>query len=44
MFELADESYAPQNARDSVKQSASAVIGHNHEDGIAHFLRERFAL
>ncbi len=44
MFELADESYAPQNARDSVKQSASAVIGHNHKDGIAHFLRERFAL
>lgn len=44
MFELADESYAPENARASIKESASAVIGHNHKDGIAHFLRERFSL
>ncbi|MDP5131277.1 MAG: Cof-type HAD-IIB family hydrolase [Paraglaciecola sp.] len=44
MFALADESYAPENARDEVKQSASGVIGHNHKDGIAHFLRERFSL
>ncbi|MGS2721542.1 HAD family hydrolase [Paraglaciecola aestuariivivens] len=44
MFALADESYAPQNATDEVKRSASAVIGDNHNDGIAHFLRERFSL
>lgn len=44
MFVLADESYAPQNATDEIKSSASAVIGHNHKDGIAHFLRERFSL
>ena len=44
MFELADESYAPENARDIVKQSATSVIGHNHKDGIAYFLRERFSL
>ena len=44
MFALADESYAPQNAKANIKESASAVIGHNHEDGIAHFLRERFSL
>lgn len=44
MFALADESYAPQNAKNGIKESASAVIGHNHEDGIAHFLRERFSL
>jgi Cof subfamily protein (haloacid dehalogenase superfamily) len=44
MFALADESYAPQNATDEIKQSASAVIGHHHKDGIAHFLRERFSL
>lgn len=44
MFALADESYAPENAKPDVKKSASAVIGHNHEDGIAHFLRERFSL
>lgn len=44
MFALADECYAPENAKDEVKQSATAVIGHNHKDGIAHFLRERFSL
>ncbi len=44
MFELADESYAPENAKDNIKQCASAVIGHHHKDGIAHFLRERFSL
>ncbi|MFT4886867.1 MAG: Cof subfamily protein (haloacid dehalogenase superfamily) [Pseudohongiellaceae bacterium] len=44
MFALADESYAPENAKDEIKKSASAVIGHNHADGIAHFLRERFSL
>jgi Cof subfamily protein (haloacid dehalogenase superfamily) len=44
MFALADESYAPENAQAEVKKSASAVIGNNHNDGIAHFLRERFSL
>lgn len=44
MFALANESYAPANASSEVKESASAVIGHHHEDGIAHFLRERFSL
>jgi Cof subfamily protein (haloacid dehalogenase superfamily) len=44
MFALADESYAPENAQAEVKKSASAVIGNNHHDGIAHFLRERFSL
>lgn len=44
MFALADESYAPENAKVAIKESATAVIGHNHEDGIARFLRERFSL
>jgi hydroxymethylpyrimidine pyrophosphatase-like HAD family hydrolase len=44
MFSLADECYAPENAKDEIKKSANAIIGHNHEDGIAHFLRERFSL
>jgi Cof subfamily protein (haloacid dehalogenase superfamily) len=44
MFALADESYAPENAAPDIKQAASGVIGHNHKDGIAHFLRERFSL
>jgi Cof subfamily protein (haloacid dehalogenase superfamily) len=44
MFALADESYAPENAKAEIKKSASAVIGHNHKDGVAHFLRQRFSL
>ncbi len=44
MFASADESYAPENAKESIKNSASAVIGSNHKDGVAHFLRERFSL
>lgn len=44
MFELADESYAPVNAKPIVKAAADAVIGHHDEDGIARFLRQRFDL
>lgn len=44
MFETADESYAPANAKDSIKSVATAVIGHHDDEGIARFLRERFAL
>ncbi len=44
MFEAADESYAPANANDAVKSAATAVIGHHDDEGIAHFLRERFEL
>lgn len=44
MFALADEAYAPLNAKDSVKAAASAIIGHHDEDGIARFLRRRFGI
>lgn len=44
MFALADECYAPDNAKEAVKQTASAVIGHHHDEGVARFLRERFSL
>jgi hydroxymethylpyrimidine pyrophosphatase-like HAD family hydrolase len=44
MFAMADESYAPSNAREAVRSAATAVIGHHDEDGISHFLRERFEL
>ncbi len=44
LFALADESYAPENAKRHVKDAATAVIGHHDQDGIATFLRERFAL
>ena len=44
MFEAADEGYAPENANDNIKSAATAIIGHHDEEGIARFLRERFAL
>lgn len=44
MFAVADEAYAPSNARPEVLQAATAVIGHHDEDGIAAFLQERFNL
>ena len=44
MFAMADECYAPANAKTAVKDAATAVIGHHDEDGIAEFLRERFKL
>jgi hypothetical protein len=44
MFALADECYVPENAHLDIKKVACEVIGHNHKDGVAHFLRERFFL
>jgi Cof subfamily protein (haloacid dehalogenase superfamily) len=44
MFEVADESYAPENATGEIKSAATAVIGHHDDEGIARFLRERFEL
>lgn len=41
MFKIADEAYAVSNARDEVKALATAVIGCNEEDAVAHFLEER---
>ena len=44
LFEAADESYAPENATAEIKSAATEIIGHHDEDGIAHFLHERFKL
>ena len=44
MFEAADESYAPENANDTIKSAATAIIGHHDDEGIARFLRNRFEL
>jgi Cof subfamily protein (haloacid dehalogenase superfamily) len=44
MFAVADECYAPSNAKIDVKEAATAVIGHHDEDGISRFLRQRFNL
>jgi hydroxymethylpyrimidine pyrophosphatase-like HAD family hydrolase len=44
MFAMADECYAPANAKSAVKAAATAIIGHHDQDGVAEFLRERFGL
>ncbi|MCM1284345.1 MAG: HAD family hydrolase [Muribaculaceae bacterium] len=42
MFELADESYAVQNAHEDLKRIATAVISSNDEDGVAKWLAENY--
>ncbi len=44
MFAVAEEAYATANADPAVKQLATDTIGHHDEDGVAHFLRQRFNL
>ena len=44
MFRISDESYAPANAKGKLKEVANDVIGTNDKDGVAHFLKKRFAL
>lgn len=44
MFAMADESYAPANATDAIREQATEVIGHHDQDGIARFLRQHFRL
>ena len=44
MFAMADECYAPSNAKPEIKAAATAVIGHHDADGIAEFLCQRFGL
>ena len=40
MFELADESYAVENAVPELKEAATGVIASNDEDGVARWLLE----
>lgn len=40
MFDMADESYAVENADESLKKAATAVIASNREDGVAKKLIE----
>lgn len=44
MFAIADESYAMDNAINSLKTVATDTIGNNNDDGVARFLIKRFAL
>lgn len=40
LFEACDERYAVSNAREELKRLATAVIGGNATDGVAHFLAD----
>ena len=40
MFELADESYAVENAHPDLKKFATGIIPSNDEDSVAHWLEE----
>lgn len=42
MFEIAEESYAVQNADDVLKKKATAVILSNNDDGVAKWLEENW--
>ncbi len=44
MFELADESYAVQNAHEDLKRIATSIICSNDEDGVAKWLDENFVM
>lgn len=41
MFELADESYAVENAHEDLKKIATSIIASNDEDGVAKWLDEK---
>ncbi len=42
MFELADESYAVENAHEDLKKYATDIILSNEEDGVARWLAQNF--
>ncbi len=44
MFELADESYAVQNAHEDLKRIATSIISSNDEDGVAKWLDENWGM
>ncbi len=44
MFEIADECYAVENAVAELKEIATAVIGNNNEDSVAHWLETQLEL
>ena len=44
MFELADESYAVQNANEDLKKCATEIILSNDEEGVAKWFESKFSL
>ena len=44
MFAIADESYAPANAKADIQAAVDDVLGYHYDDSVAHYLRERLGL
>lgn len=44
MMEVADGSYAPENAVDEVKELANGIIPSCDDDGVARYLQEKYSL
>ena len=42
MFEIADESYAVENACKELKEKATSVIGRHDQDAVARWLEENY--
>ena len=42
MFEIADESYAVENACRELKEKATGVIGHHDQGSVAQYLKENY--
>ena len=42
MFEIADESYAVENAFKELKEKATGVIGRHDQDAVAHWLEKNY--
>ena len=42
MFEIADESYAVENACRELKEKATGVIGHHDQESVAQYLKENY--
>lgn len=42
MFQIADESYAVENAHDDLKEHATGIISSNDEDGVAKWLEANY--
>ena len=44
MFQLADESYAVQNAHEDLKKYATAIIASNDEDAVTKWLEDKYSM
>ena len=42
MFEIANESYAVENACKELKENATGVFGRHEQDAVAHWLEKNY--